>query len=86
MDHFVDISQLQNVVGKYVDQYNLLVAAGPLTGATLLKTFVTRNKLVNVAVAGSGIWFAVQELSGPMLGLMNDQFGYLQSLLGAFRG
>ena len=86
MGHSVDLSELQHVIGKYVDQYNLLVAAGPLTGAALIKTFVSKNKLVNVALVGSGVWFAVHELSTPMLRLIDDQFGYLQSIFGAFRG
>jgi len=86
VDHSVDLYELQRVIGKYVDQYNLLVAAGPLTAATLTKMFVTKNKLVNLAVAGSGVWFAVQELSTPAVRLITDQFGYLQSIFGAFRG
>jgi hypothetical protein len=86
VDHSVNLGELQSVVGKYVDQYNLVVAAGPLTGAGLVKTFLTKNKAVNLAVVGSGVWFAVRELSTPMLHLMEDQFGYLQSLLGAFQG
>jgi hypothetical protein len=84
VDHVVDISQLQYVVGKYVDKYNLLVAAGPVTAASLAK-LVTRNKLVNIGIAGGGVWFAVKELSGPMLQLISDQFGYLDSLFASFR-
>ena len=85
MDHSVNLSELQRVVGKYTEQYNLLVAAGPVTAASVMKLF-TRNKLVNAAIAGGGVWFAVQELSGPMLGLMQDQFGYLQGVFASFRG
>lgn len=84
--HSVDLSELQRVVGKYVDQYNLVVAAGPVTAAGLLRAFAGKSKLVNTAVVGGGVWFAVQELSTPMLRLMEDQFGYLQSILGSFRG
>ena len=47
--------------------------------------FVTKNKIVSAAVAGSAIWFGVKELSGPVLGLIGDQFGYLQQLLGGVR-
>ena len=86
MDHSVDISELQRTVTKYVEQYNLLVAAGPVTAAGLVKTFVSDNKAVNLAVVGGGVWFAVQELSTPMLKLMNDQFGYLQQIFSVFRG
>jgi hypothetical protein len=85
VDHVVDLSSLQAVVGKYVQQYNLVVAAGPVTAATLTKAFVTDNKVVNLAVVGGGVWFAVKELSGPMLGLIQDQFGYLQSIFASFR-
>ena len=80
----VDLYELQNVVTKYVNQYNLLVAAGPLTAASITKLFV-RNKLVNIAMVGSGVWFAVQELSTPILHLLQDQFGSLDALLGTFR-
>lgn len=69
-----------------MDQHNMIVAAGPLTAATVTRAFITKNKLVSGAVVAGGAWFAIQELSTPMLKLMNDQFGYLQSLLGAFRG
>jgi len=82
----VDLTALQNMAGKYVDQHNLIVAAGPLTAATLVRTFVTKHKLVSGAMAARGAWLAIQELSGPALKLMQDQFGYLQSLFGAFRG
>ena len=85
MDHSVNIDELQRVVSKYVDQYNLLVAAGPVTTASVLKLF-TKNKAVNLAIVGGGAWFAVQELSKPMLDLMGNQFGYLQSIFGSFRG
>ncbi len=86
MEHTVDLTELQKVAGHYVSQYNLLVAAGPVTAATLTKLFVTRNKLVNLAVVGGGVWFGVQELSGPALKLIADQFGYLQSIFSLFRG
>jgi len=81
----VDLNQLQDVVQKYVSQYNLLVAAGPVTAASVVKMF-TKNKMANLAVVGGGVWFAIQELSTPMLKLMNDQFGYLQSIFSMFRG
>jgi hypothetical protein len=60
----------------------VIVAAGPLTGATLARILFKKNKLVTMAVvAGSG-WLAIQALSGPSLKLMQEQFGYLTSLLG----
>ena len=85
MDHYVNLSDLQQVVGKYVDQYQLLAAGGPLAASGFARMFVTKNKVVSMAVAGSGIWFAAKELSGPMLGLIQDQFGYLQQIFGMVR-
>ncbi|MGD1072830.1 MAG: hypothetical protein ABSB15_22130 [Bryobacteraceae bacterium] len=80
----VDLKELQNVVGKYVDQHNLVKAAGPLAGAGILK-LMSRNKMVNVALVGSGVWFAANEVSTPMLRLIEDQFGYLGSFFGGLR-
>jgi hypothetical protein len=80
--HSVDLSELQQIVGKYVTQYNLLVAAGPIAAAGIFRLVLGKSKMMNLAMAGAGAWFAVKELSGPMLGLITDQFGYLQSLLG----
>ena len=74
------------MVAKYVEHYNLLVAAGPVTAASLAKAFVSDNKMVNMAMVGGGVWFAVRELSTPMLKLIGNQFGYLQSIFGAFPG
>jgi len=82
VDHYANLSDLQQVVGRYVDQYDLLVAGGPLAAAGFIRTFIAKNKVVSIALAGSVAWFAVRELSGPMMGLMNDQFGYLQSIVG----
>lgn len=81
----MNLSDLQQVVGKYVDQYNLLVAGGPLAATGIVRTFVGKNKALSIAMGAGGAWFAVKELSGPMLGLIQDQFGYLQSLFGSFR-
>ena len=85
MTSAADLAELQRIVGKYVDQYNLTVAAGPLAAATITRTVFTKSKLASGAVAASGAWFAIKELSGPMLHMIQDQFGYLQSILGAFR-
>jgi hypothetical protein len=85
VDHYVNLSDLQQVVGKYVDQYQLLTAGGPLVATGIVRMFVSKNKLVTLAVTGSTVWFAIKELSGPMMGLIQDQFGYLQSLLGSVR-
>jgi len=84
VEHIVDLSSLQAVAGHYVEKYNLVVAAGPVTVASVAKAFMTGNKAVNLAVAGGGVWFAAKELSGPVLGLIQDQFGYLQSVFAAF--
>ena len=82
MANYANLSDLQQVVGKYVDQYQLLAAGGPLAATGIVRMFLTKNKVASLAVAGSGVWFAVKELSGPMLGLIQDQFGYLQQLFG----
>lgn len=57
-----------------------------MTAATVLKMVTTKNKVVNLAVVGGGVWFAVKEMSTPMVKLISDQFGYLQSILSAFGG
>ena len=85
MDHFVNLAGLQDVLSKYAANNNLLVSGGPLAATGLVRAFVAKNKAVSVALAGSTAWFAIKELSGPVLGLIQDQFGYLQSLLGSFR-
>jgi hypothetical protein len=85
VDHYANLSDIQQVVGRYVDQYDLVVAGGPLAAAGFVRTFIAKNKVVSLALAGSTAWFAVKELSGPMLGLMTDQFGFLQSILGVGR-
>ena len=51
----------------------------------VVRTVVGKNKMVNIAVGGAAAWFAIQELSGPMLGLIQDQFGNLQSVIGGYR-
>ena len=84
--HNVDLTELQNVVGKYVDHYNLVVAGGPLAATAAVKAFVVDNKAVNVAVTASTVWFAATELSAPMLHLITDQFDNLQGIFGMFRG
>jgi hypothetical protein len=81
----LDLTGLQHVVGKYSAQHNLIVAAGPLAAATFARVFITKNKLVSTALVVGGAWLAIREFSGPALGLMQEQFGYLQGLLGTFR-
>jgi hypothetical protein len=78
----VDLTDLQNVIGQYMDQHGFVVAAGPLAGAAFVRMFISKSKLATTAVVGSGAWLAVQSISTPMLRLMQEQFGYLQSLLG----
>lgn len=78
----VDLRDLEYVVGKYNEQHNLIVAAGPLTGATLARILFKKNKLVTGAVVAGSAWLAIQTLAGPSLKLMQEQFGYLASLLG----
>lgn len=85
-DVIVDLTEIQNIAGKYVDPHSLMVATGPIAVAGVARLVLGKNKLLNLAMAGSGAWFGIKELSGPILGLMHDQFGNLQSLLGGFRG
>ena len=78
----VDLTDLQNAVSQYLGEHGIAVAAGPLAGAALVRTFISKSKGATLAVVAGGAWLAVQSISGPMLQLMRDQFGYLQSLLG----
>jgi ABC-type enterochelin transport system permease subunit len=82
VDHSVNLTDLQQIVGQYVDTTSLLIAGGPLAAAGIVRVFITKNKFANIALAGSTAWFAVKALSGPVMGLIGDQFGYLQSLIG----
>ncbi len=85
MDHFSSLNDLRQVVSRYVDQYQLVPAGGPLAASAIVRTFITKNKLVSAAVAGSTVWLAVKEISGPLLGLIQDQFAQLEQILGTFR-
>jgi hypothetical protein len=78
----IDLWELQRIAGQYADQHQMVVAAGPFAAATPLRTLVTRNKLASGAVVAGGAWLTIHMLSGSMLRLIQDQFGYLQSLLG----
>jgi hypothetical protein len=77
----VDLTELQNVVSHYMDAHTA-VAAGPLAGAAAVRMFVSKSKLATTAVVAGGAWLAVQSISTPMMRLMQEQFGYLQGLLG----
>jgi len=82
----VDISELQRTVGQYAGQHApLFMAAGPFTALALVRSFITKNKLVSGALTAGGVVLAMQGISGPMLKLMHDQFGYLIGLLGSVR-
>ena len=82
----VDISELQRNIGQYAGQHaNLFMAAGPFTALALVRTFITKNKLVSGALTAGGVVLAMQGISGPMLKLMHEQFGYLIGLLGSVR-
>ncbi len=78
MDHYVNLSDIQQTIGQYVDRYNLVVAGGPFAAAGFVRTFIKKNRIVSIALAGSAAWFVVKELSGPM----QYQFKYLQQLVG----
>jgi len=77
-----DLTEIQNAVSGILDQHGILVAAGPL-GAGLTGRLITKNKVISNVLMGGGALVAVQQLSGPCLHLMKDQFGYLGSLLGS---
>ena len=77
----VDLTDLQNAVSGILDQHGIIVASAPLA-AGVVGRLVTKNKLVSNALIGGGTLIAVQQLAGPYLQLMKDQFGYLASLLG----
>jgi hypothetical protein len=77
----VDLTELQNAVSQYLDQHALIASAGPLAAAGVVRIF-TKSKAATTAVVAGGAWLAVQSVSTPMLRLMQEQFGYLQSLLG----
>lgn len=79
----VDLTDLTNVVGNYVDQHRLIVAAGPMTAGALVRTFVTKSKLVSSVLVGGGALVAIQHIAAPSLRLMHEQFGYLMSLVGS---
>jgi hypothetical protein len=51
-------------------------------GLGLVGRLVTKSKLVSNVLMGGGALVAVQQLSGPYLHLMQDQFAYLTSLFG----
>jgi hypothetical protein len=82
----VDISELQRTVGQYASRHsNLIMAAGPFGAIALVRTLITKNKLVSGALTGGGVVLAMHGISGPMLKLMHEQFGYLVELLGSVR-
>ena len=82
----VDISELQRTMVQYADRHaSLFMAAGPFTALSLVRAFITKNKLVSGVLTAGGVGLAMQGISGPMLKLMNDQFGYLIGLLGSVR-
>jgi hypothetical protein len=82
----VNLTELERVAAKYAAQHNVIVAAGPLAAATLVRALVTKHKLVSGAVVAGGAWLAIREIVGPALTLIHDQFGYLQGIFGIFGG
>jgi hypothetical protein len=78
----VDLTDLQNAVGQYLNAHNIVIGAGPLTAAGVFRVFVSKSKLATTGVVVGGAWMAVQAISTPMLHLFQEQFGYLQGLLG----
>jgi hypothetical protein len=87
--HSVNIYDLQRVVVYYFGRYNLFVAAGPLAAALLIRAFSGNrrwlNRLADMAVAGSCIWFAALEIPSSMLHLITSQFDHLESMFTLFR-
>lgn len=78
----VDLTDLQNAVSGYLSTHNIFIAAGPVAAAGFIRAFISKSKLATKAVVVSGAWLAVQSISTPALQLMQQQFGYLQSLFG----
>lgn len=78
----VDLSELQRIIGDYAGQHQLITAGGPFAAATLLRTLVLKNKLASTAVVVSGAWMTIHLLSESTLRLIQEQFGYLEQLLG----
>lgn len=78
----VDLTDLQNAVSQFLDAHGIVKAGGPLAAAGVVRLFISKSKLATTGVVVGGAWLAVQSISTPMLQLMQDQFGYLQSLLG----
>ncbi len=81
----IDLTDLQNAVSQIVEQHGggILKAGGPLAAAGVVRMFVSKSKLATTGVVVGGAWLAVQSISTPMLHIMQEQFGYLQSLLGS---
>ena len=77
----VDLTELQSVVSNIVDQHRIAVAGAPLA-AGMVARLMTKSKLVANTLIAGGTLIAVQQLAGPYLHLMKDQFGYLMSILG----
>jgi hypothetical protein len=55
----VDLSDLWRIVGQYTGQHPIIVAAGPFTAARLLRTLVTKHKLVSGVVVAGGAWMTI---------------------------
>jgi hypothetical protein len=79
------LRDLQNAVSQYTNPADLAVAGGPLAASMVARVFVAKNKMLKIATVGSGIWFAVKEVSGPAMGVITDNFGYLQQIFGHAR-
>lgn len=60
----------------------MIMAAGPFASATLLRAFVTKSKVASTAVVAGGAWMTIHMLSGSTLRMIQEQFGYLESLFG----
>ncbi len=61
------------------------MAAGPFGAMALVRTFITKSKLISGALTAGGVVLAIQRISGPDAELMHEQFGYLVGLLSSVR-
>ena len=62
----------------------MAVAGGPLAATLLARLVLGKNKLLNLATAGSGAWLAVKTVSGPVLGVVTEHFGDLHQVFARF--
>ena len=78
------LRELQKVVGQYTSPAQIALAGGPLAGSMAVRLFAGKSKILRFATFGSGAWLAVKTVSGPVLGLITEQFGSLHQVFSGF--